>query len=221
MLNLLYDYIQRSLPEDGRLHTSAGLAKKVSPEGRLLPFYGNTLVFLLPEGVRSALAQLRDGLYAAAPELFAEKLREESFHVTLHDLANSADPAEAGALMPGAAARAREILRRFGPFGPIAMRGTWTFNMVNTSIVLGLEPCCAPGHERLSALYEALEGAVRLGYALTPHVTLAYFRPGEYGPELTGRLRAALGPAPIELELREENLVLQRFTDMNSYFTET
>ena len=53
MLNLLYDYIQRSLPEDGRLHTSAGLAKKVSPEGRLLPFYGNTLVFLLPEGVRS------------------------------------------------------------------------------------------------------------------------------------------------------------------------
>ena len=96
--------------------------------------------------------------------------------------------------MPEAEARAREISAGFGNFAPIAMRGTWTFNMVNTSVVLGLAPVSSEGRERLAGMCRALEAAAPLGYALTP-----------------------LGPAGVEVELRAENLVLQRFTDMNSY----
>ena len=216
MLNTLDDYIWRSLP-DGSFSTNPNLSKKVAPDGTILPYYGNTMVFLLPDNVKHELKRLRDGLYAAAPGMLAAPLREETFHMTLHDLANSPDRAEAEALMPEAEARAREIGAGFGDFAPIAMRGTWTFNMVNTSVVLGLAPVSAEGRERLAGMYRALEAAAPLGYALTPHITLAYFRPGEYGPGEVARLRAALGPAGVEVELRAENLVLQRFTDMNSY----
>ena len=55
MLNTLDDYISRSLPESGGFQTAPGLALKVDAEGRFLPFYGNTVVFLLPEGVKARL----------------------------------------------------------------------------------------------------------------------------------------------------------------------
>ena len=219
MLNTLDDYICRSLPESGSLRTNPNLGLKVDGAGRFLPFYGNTAVFLLPDGVKSRLAELRDGLYSAAPELFAEPLDASTFHMTLHDLINGPDETAIAASMAEAEAKAGGIVGSFGDFEPIAMRATWTFNMVNTSIVLGLAPADDYGWRRLPELYSALEAVVPLGYALTPHITLGYFRPGEYGEAALSRLRSALGPVELELELRPEALVLQRFTDMNSYFT--
>lgn len=219
MLNTLDDYIRRGLPESGSLRTNPNLGMKVDSNGRFLPFYGNTAVFLLPDEVKKQLAALRDGLYSTAPELFAEPLEEKTFHMTLHDLINGPDEAAITAAASVAEAKARDIIAGFGKFEPIAMRATWTFNMVNTSIVLGLAPADDYGWRRLPELYSALEAVVPLGYALTPHITLGYFRPGEYGEAELSRLRSALGPVELNLELRPEALVLQRFTDMNSYFT--
>lgn len=42
MLNLLYGYIENSLPE-GALTTAPGLQLKADARGRLLPFEGNTV----------------------------------------------------------------------------------------------------------------------------------------------------------------------------------
>ena len=78
MLNTLDDYIWRSLPEDGDFCTNPGLTAKVDADGRILPYAGNTTVFLVDEAAKLRLAQLQDGLYAAAPELLAEQVR----HVT-------------------------------------------------------------------------------------------------------------------------------------------
>lgn len=219
MLNTLDDYISRSLPESGGFQTAPGLALKVDVEGRFLPFYGNTAVFLLPEGVKARLGEIREGLYAAAPGMFSERLEEDTFHMTLHDLVNGPDAAAIEGAVLEAGERAGRIIEGFGCFEPVVMRATRTFNMVNTSIVLGLAPAEEDGWRRLPEMYGALEAVVPLGYALTPHITLAYFRPGRFGEEETGRLRAALGPVELELELRPEALVLQRFSDMNSYFT--
>lgn len=219
MLNTLDDYIRNSLPGAGGLATNPNLAKKVDGRGRFRPYYGNTAVFLLEDEVKARLAEVREGLYAAAPELLADRLKAETFHMTLHDLVNGENEAETARDMEAAGARARQVLEGFGSFAPIAMRATWTFNMVNTSIVLGLAPAEDDGWRRLPEMYAALESVVPLGYALTPHITLAYFRPGEHGEQSVGRLRGALGPVELSLELRPEALVLQRFSDMNSYFT--
>lgn len=69
----------------------------------------------------------------------------------------------------------------------------------------------------LDAMYCALETARPLGYALTPHITLAYFRPGRYGQEAVARLRRALGPVDWTLTLHPDMLALQRFDSMNHY----
>lgn len=46
---------QTSLPERGMI-TGSGLSKKVSPTGRLLRYEGSTVVFELPDAVKTELA---------------------------------------------------------------------------------------------------------------------------------------------------------------------
>lgn len=218
MLNLLKEYIPHSLPEGREFETNPNLTAKVDPEGRLLPFRGNTVVFLLEPPVKRALQELQESLYAAAPEMLAQRLRPESFHMTLHDLANGRpDSPGLADWMAQAGGRAREILARWTGETPLQMRTTWLFNMVNTSIVLGLAPADPESGRRLEEMYGELEEAVRLGYPLTPHITMAYFRPGRYSPEQVGRLAAALRPVEREILLSPAQLVLQTFEDMNHY----
>ena len=218
MLNILEDYISRSMPEWGDFETSPGLRRKVNEQGELLPFLGNTTVFLLEEQDKRRLEQLRQGLYLAAPDMLAQPLGEDTFHMTLHDLANGA-PEQAGLAewMAQTDQAARLILALCRELPPLTMRATWMFNMVNTSIVLGLKPADAAGWRRLDAMYCALETVRPLGYALTPHITLAYFRPGRYGQDAVARLRRALGPVDWTLTLHPDMLALQRFDSMNHY----
>lgn len=220
MLNTLDDYIWRSLPEDGDFCTNPGLTAKVDADGRILPYAGNTTVFLVDEAAKLRLAQLQDGLYAAAPELLAERLRPETFHMTLHSLEDGGpDRPGLSELMRAAQERARPLLEGWRSGEPIRMRATWLFNMVNTSVVLGLAPADAGSYERLDAMYAALEAVKPLGYAMTPHITMAYYRPGCYARDQVEALRAALRPVELELTLGMDGLVLQDFADMNSYVT--
>lgn len=220
MLNTLDDYIWRSLPEDGDFCTSPGLAAKVDASGRILPYAGNTTVFLVDEAAKRRLAELQAGLYAAAPELLAERLGAETFHMTLHSLEDGGpDRPGLSELMRSAQERARPLLESWRGGGPIRMRATWLFNMVNTSVVLGLAPADGDSYGRLDAMYAALEAVKPLGYAMTPHITMAYYRPGRYGRAQVEALRAAFRPVELELTLGMDGLVLQDFADMNSYVT--
>ena len=219
-MQLLEDYISRSLPEDGGFCTRPGLLEKVDPQGRLLPYRGNTVVFLLAEPEKRTLAKLRERLYEAAGDMLAEPLDPDTFHMTLHDLVSG----PAGSLgleerMSGVLPNARAVLAQWRDQPPLHLKATWTFNMVNTSIVLGLAPADEDSGRRLDGMYAALEQVRTLGYDLTPHITLAYFRPGEYRQDQAARLREALGPVEWELTLRMEELVLQEFQDMNHYKT--
>lgn len=220
MLNLLKGYICRSLPEVGDLTTNPNLQKKVDKNGGFLPFRGNTVVFLLEDPAKERLCSLREHLYEAAPDMLAERLETSTFHMTLHDLVNGpGGTPELDAGMARAQTEARAVLGQWSEMAPLRMRGTWIFNMVNTSLVLGLEPEDGESEQSLGQMYQQLESVIPLGYALTPHITLAYFRPGTYGPEQLSRLRAVLKPIKLTVELKAENLVLQNFEDMNHYTT--
>ena len=98
------------------------------------------------------------------------------------------------------------------------MKTTWLFNMVNTSIVLGLAPADGESWQRLDELYLALEEAVPLGYGMTPHITIAYFRPGILHPQQLLQLKKALKPVEWDVTLEMEKLVYQEFTGMNQYW---
>ena len=55
MINTLDDYICNSMPWWGDFTTNPNLRKKVDEEGNLLPFLGNTVVFLLDDDTKEKL----------------------------------------------------------------------------------------------------------------------------------------------------------------------
>lgn len=221
-MNLLENYRARSLPEVGTFQTNPNLLKKVDREGNFLPFYGNTVVFLLDDPVKAALKALQGQLYEAAGWMLSEKLHSDTFHMTLHDLVNGADQTVALCQrMEETGAQAKGLLAKWAAMPPLKMKTTWLFQMVNTSIVLGLAPAEEETALRLDAMYSAMESILPLGYALTPHITLAYFRPGCYQPEQLQALKHFLSPIDWELSLHPGRLVHQTFSHMNHYETKT
>ena len=218
MINTLDDYVWRSLPEWGDFVTNPNLQKKVDQNGQFLPFYGNTTVFLLDGKTKQTLHQLQEELYSAAGWMLAQKLDPGTFHMTLHDLVNS--PEVGGALMrrmSEAESGAKALLGQWCGQPPLHMQTTWLFNMVNTSIVLGLKPADEDSWHWLDEMYTALEAVVPLGYSLTPHITMAYYRSGSYSQQELDILRNALHPVELTVELSMENLALQNFRNMNTY----
>jgi hypothetical protein len=220
MINTLDEYICSSIPMDMPLQTNPNLLKKVDSDGHFLEFSGNTVVFTLDESTKKKLSDLQDSLYANCGDLLSDRLSWETFHMTLHDLVNA--PGGVSGIserMDMVSATVRQILRPWKDMPPLRMRATWLFNMVNTSIVLGLAPADEDSWHRLDTMYTALEDVVRLGYALTPHITMAYFLPGTYTQEQVQRLSSALRKVDLEITLDMKNLVFQEFSDMNHYET--
>lgn len=213
MINILSDYYPDSIPQV--LTTSGGAREKVDDTGALRPFPGNTVVFLLDEDTKTALQRIQARLHEKCGDLLAQPLEMSTFHMTLHDLANGALLLQQEEMAAQAKAALDEIRALHLP--PIPMKATWTFNMVSTSIVLGLEPEGEAAWAQLDSLYERFQKIRPLSYGLTPHITMAYFRPGVY--EDTAALRQAVGPVELYLELDMEKLVLQDFDHMNAYHT--
>ena len=220
MLNILEDYIWRSLPLQSDFRTNPNLEKKVTSSGAFFSFYGNTIVFDLDEDIKKALQSLQEELYTNAGWMLAQKLDSETFHMTLHDLMNESELTDdLQYWMKEVKAKVKPILESWKEQAPLRMKATWLFNMVNTSIVLGLAPADEDSWCRLEEMYTELDSVVHLGYALTPHITMAYFKPGTYTQYDLNYLRQALHPVELNVELRFENLFYQEFSDMNHYKT--
>ena len=75
-----------SLPVDGKFVTSEGLRDKVDEQGEMLPFEGNTTVFLLDSDAGDRIRHIQKRLYEECGDMLAVPLIPESFHMTLHDL---------------------------------------------------------------------------------------------------------------------------------------
>lgn len=228
MIDTLSHYIADSLPPAWRFEhdpsfrfvTNPNLALKVAPDGRLNPFIGNTIVFNLSPEAKATISRFQQELYQQAAPLLAVPLDPDTFHMTLHDLANGPDNRETRNRMNEVAPKATLLLEtvKRNYSSPLHLRGTWTFNMVNTSIVLGLSPE-TKSKQQLDDLYCRFHEIVPLNYAMTPHITLAYFKPGRYTKTELDLLRPVLHPADFSLSLDMSYLEFQTFSDMNHYTT--
>lgn len=233
------------LNEEGNFVTNPNLPKKVDAAGKMRLFVGNTVVFApdfaREEQAKEALSELeniRELLYKVPRirRMFAERLETGTFHMTLHDL-ESGVPGEDVFLeerICSAGKAAKSILNRVKLENDwvIEMRASRLFNMVNTSVVLGLEPCTEADFEKLMELYREFQDAKPLAYPLTPHITMAYYRPGEYDGETAGLLQMLFdlvnsafndeigGEERAELKFRFalSDLKYQRFRHMNDYY---
>ena len=212
-------YVWDSLPASGSFVTNPGLTDKVGPDGKLLPFFGDTVIFPLASDECAWLREVQQSLYTICGSLLAQTLPAGSFHITLHDL-NSApcleDVAAAMALSRDASLPLIAALDDFA----VEVRPTAVFSMVNTSVVLGFEPISEADCTALMNLYERFQQVVPLSYPLTPHVTLAYYRPGDHGEDGLRMLRNAVAAANHSLTpriVRLSNPQYCRFADMSRY----
>ncbi|MCI5900273.1 MAG: hypothetical protein MRZ69_08005 [Lachnospiraceae bacterium] len=156
-------------------------------------------------------------------EMLAEPLVCDTFHITLHDLANGMRSQELQEKIENSEYHAKQLLGEIKAEDShrIKLRSTFLFNMMNTSVVLGFAPAEEESCYRLMSLYERFQSVINLSYPLTPHITMAYYKPGRYGTAQLDRLREVIRYVDelgrIELELNAENLAYQCFTDMNHY----
>lgn len=113
------------------------------------------------------LAKWLDKLYTEVPECFAECLVTDTFHMTLHDLSNSENFMDIAKELAGNEKKVRGMCEKKEPlkaFEAIKMKSKCIFNMVNTSLVLGLYPADEKEHEKLMSLYEMLNEVKELYY---------------------------------------------------------
>ena len=219
MVDRQYHY----LPWEDYLHVAAGAGKKVDPDGTLLPYYGNTVIYDLLDNTKDALVQLQEKLYESCGHFLSEKLTRESFHMTLHDLVSGTDREavleRVNAISEEAkqtAEKARGVVGNSMPMRPVKL-----VSMVSTSVVLLLEPVYPVDRALLDMAYGMLQSVVPLNYGLTPHVTLAYYRPGTIAGAdlqiLADTLSELSENLQFDVVLKYNKLHYREFYDMNHY----
>lgn len=201
--------------------TNNSVNLKVDPQNRFRNFYGDTTVFNLEDPIKDELARYTAILYQAVPNCWAEPLRAETFHVTLHDLSNSAHLEEIASQTYHNEINLLKLLSQT-ELAPqeIEMRTTFVFNMVNTSLCLGLCPSNEEEYKKWMILYNLLEKIRPLPYPSTPHITLAYYSPQGFDELTCQNLRECvrqLNERTFSIILKTNNLYYQKFLSMNEY----
>lgn len=195
------------------------IAQKVDEKNVFRNFYGDTIVFNLDSAAKEKLEKIVERLYEAAPECFCERLISSTYHMTLHDLSNAP-------LLGDIAAEVfyNEILvlekRKQIKVTKIKMKTKYIFNMVGTSLVIGLYPVDESEYEKLMSLYVLFDEVKKLNYPLTPHITLAYYNVHGFSAESAGKLEKMvreLNDFEMEIELDVVDLYYQKFRSMNDY----
>ena len=241
-MSLMLDYEMRTAWKynsvSGRFPTHPGLLNKVDEEGAFRPYMGSTVVFRLDRQSRGYFQIVRQIIANGMRELLSEPFPASAFHMTLHDLVS---PEMTGVSQVykdetrtdytpeytmeverslAATGRVIEGILRELSGERIELLADRVVNVVSKSLVLMLKPATERNYRLLLDLYHLFDGVKELPYPLTPHVTLAYFRPGEIDGDLMSKVIErvqvdANDPMPVSLPI--DGLTAQRFLDMAHY----
>ena len=235
-MSLLSDYEKRTAWKyetvRGMFPTHEGLTAKVRPNGSYMPFPGSTVVFRPGKLCMQVVPLIQQVLIekTGEPDLFADLLPVSTIHMTLHDLISpeqcASDPAdtarynhEISVSLRRAAEIAEEIRKEYAG-RTITMVSDRIVSLVSKALVLMLKPRSEQDYELLMELYQHFDEIRTLPYPLTPHITLAYFRPGMINGDRLGEALdfCQIRPenAPV-FEFDPEALTAQKFLDMKTY----
>lgn len=197
------------------------ISQKVDKNNTFKNFYGDTVVFTLDDATKNRLSEYVDLLYKTSPQCFCERLVPNTFHVTLHDLSNSANLQNVAEDLFYNELKIIEKLGEIQKLGnaKIRLKSNAVFNMVNTSLVLGLYPIDEDNYRRLMELYSVIDGVKKLSYPLTPHITLAYYSIDGFDLHSAEALENTVDKlnSEIDIDINICDLYYQKFTSMNNY----
>ena len=210
-------------------HTPTFLHQKVSSDGLLLPYHGNTLVFPLDSATMKILKNIQMEI-RSSNDFFAEALSEQNFHLTLHDLFHSEN---LNSITSEINYSDREILKIFDSIKEMIIANpnnryielvpNQIIPSVNTSIVVGYLPKTEKDYLIIFNIYKLFDKIKELPYFFRPHITLDYFTPRGLNNQQIVKLRELLITAnqytlpEIKLDLME--LSYQLFSSMDHYTT--
>ena len=207
---------------DGKFEADERVHQKVNSENSFKAFYGDTVVFDLCGKTKKKLNKIIDKLYEEAGECFCEKLRENTLHMTLHDLSAAESIEEISADVFRNEVKLLKIIRQ-EPIEShkIKMKLNYIVNMVNTSLIAALVPEDKSQWNKLQKLYSMVDKVRVCPYPyLTPHITLAYFNYNGFAEESADNLREIvkeLNSKSMEITLDTDKLFYQKFVSMNEY----
>lgn len=213
----------------GHFSTHSDLTHKITPDGNYCGFPGSTVVFRLNRDTFRMVQMMQASLYRQLDEtgMLAKPLPASTLHMTLHDLVSPEQNASGNEGEKRYAQEVENSLRQ----AEIIVRGIQEryagqeitlipdriVNMVSKSLVLLMKPASEQDHSLLMEMYRQFDGIKTLPYPLTPHITLAYFRPGMIDGDRLGvvinRLQPQPGASPV-CHLYPESLTAQCFSDM-------
>jgi 2'-5' RNA ligase len=197
------------------------IAQKVNKENVFRAFYGDTVVFNLDDSTKEKLTKIVNRINDVASECFCEKLVPNTFHMTLHDLSNSPKLEEIAQEVFENELKVLKIAENMAE-EKIKMKTKFIFNMVNTSLVLGLYPINETEFNKLMKLYTLIDDVKKLGYPLTPHITLGYYNVNGFSVASARKLEAIVKElntteSEIQIELDTKELFYQKFVSMDEY----
>lgn len=205
------------------LTTKPLLTEKVAPDGALRPFFGNTMIFDLPQDVQLQITRMQLMLHHRCGYMLAEPLAPATLHMTLHDLLNGVDAFALAEPVHRTGLQAKAILAsmREENLLPVHLTSTLAFNMTNGSVALGFAPDTEADCAVIMGMHARFQDVVALNYPLTPHVTLAYYKPGTYDTAALADALAAINALEkVHITADVRRLHYYRFTDMNTYIPE-
>lgn len=219
-INSLTPHLTFSSPTD--FVPSDNINQKVKADNLFKPYFGDTIVFNLCEDEKSAIKRIANPIYDGFSDYFAEKVKDETYHVTLHGLCSDNDLSKIAEKIFYNELNIKDLLKGCEcSHRLIDMKSTAVFNMVNTSIVLGFIPKNEIEYAKLMNLKQLFNKIYPSSCPFTPHVTLAYFNKTRMNSEKKAALYELikkLSSTQINLSLNMNNLFYQKFINMNHYY---
>lgn len=223
MVERVCGFQRDSVPDESPFGYPPGLAQKVDPAtGSFKGFFGSTVIARVSPQDAAWMGRICADLYEAMGGALAERLCRETLHLTICDLWSSPVAEQVSGRALEAIPPVSAVVSRARGGQDMAFTVNAVFNLMNTSVCLGLVPASRDDHEAVMSIRRSLADLVPVP-AFTPHITLAYYRGDSGNPLDPGALRDWLERATACLEGREiivhaQDITLALFTDMNSYF---
>ncbi len=204
---------------DGRVY------RKVNEDNTFKAFYGDTVVFELDCDTKKKIAEMTDILYEYVPECFCERLPEDTFHMTLHDLSASDNLSEVACEVFDNEVHLLQLLKEAPVKSQtVKMKMNYVVNMVNTSLIMALVPVDEHEWNKLQKLYTLIDKVKLCPYPfLTPHITLAYYNHKGFSELSADKFRKVVeklnAVRNFEITLQTDRLFYQKFISMKDYFS--
>jgi len=203
-------------------HQDEHLKAKVSPEGKYLPFAGDTLLFPAPEDLKRWATEVQTQLFSSFQDVLAFPLSPHFFHITMHDLFNP--------LEKGKSSREEEV-RKILPqllerckTQTIQLRAVSVYSGGSVAIGIGFIPHNEEDYHTWKRLRSPFDSLFPSDPLFHIHLTLDYYRPVAVPPTRQAALQQWLAMQTRNLREHPKTFPLQlstlqhnRFSDMDHY----